>query len=232
MDNQILINRYLNSLKRSGKSILTLSAYTTDLKQFSGAIFPAPLVLLTKPKLMTYNQQLITKLSSNSASRKLTTVREFLKWCFAKGYIKKDLSRIIKPVRRITISPARPLSKSQLYRLRSKAGVKERLMLELIINTNLKLSGVVKLKMKDISLSSSIIHHSSFIKQSLDYYLAQCPRGPKSFLLVNKFNRPMSVRTASAILRELSQRAGVKHGTYRNIKSVRVLGFEPKTGRV
>lgn len=232
MDNQILINRYLNSLRRSGKSILTLSAYATDLKQFSISISPTPFALLTNPKLTTNNQQLITSFSLNSAARKLTTIRDFLKWGFSKGYLKKDLSGIIKPVRRITISPAKPLSKSQIYRLRSKADVKERLILELIINTNLKLSGVVKLKMKDISLSSSIIHHSSFIKQSLDYYLAQFPRGPKSYLLANKFNRPMSARTLSSILKNLSRQAGVKHGTYRNIKSVRVLGFEPKTGRV
>lgn len=244
MDNQILINRYLNSLKQSGKSILTLSAYATDLKQFSAAIGPTPLAHLTSPKLTrlqtpppaslrealraggasatggqaTNNQQLITRFSPNSRARKLTTIREFLKWCFSKGYLKKDLSKDIKAVRRITVSPTKPLSASQLYRLRSKADVKERLILELIISSNLKLSSIVKLKMKDVSLPSSIIHHSSFISQSLEYYLAQYPRGPKSYLLTNKFNRPMSVRTLSSILKNLSRRAGVKHGTFRNLR--------------
>lgn len=236
MDNQILINRYLNSLKQSGKSILTLSAYATDLKQFSASISPTPITLLTPPKLITNIQQLITNLSPNSQVRKLTTVREFLKWCFAKGYLKKDLSREIKAGRRVTMSPAKPLSPSQLYRLRSKADVKERLILELIIGTSLKLSSIVKLKMKDVYLPSSIINHSSFIRQSLDYYLTQFLRGPKSYLLVNKFNRPMSTRTLSSILKNLSRRTGVKHGTFRNLretfKRVGPLGFEPKTGRV
>jgi len=222
MDNQILINRYLNFLRQSGKSILTLSAYATDLKQFSTFISPTPIILLTPPKLTTNNQQLITGFSPNSVSRKLTTIREFLKWCFAKGYIKKDLSGgIIKPVRRITIFPAKPLSKSQIYRLRSKADVKERLILELIIGTGLKLSAIVKLKMKTISPYPLTLSPNSLpphLKQSLEYYLAQFPRGPKSYLLANKFNRPMSVRTLSSILKNLSCRAGVKHGTYRNIR--------------
>ena len=220
MDNQILINRYLNSLRQSGKSILTLSAYATDLRQFISLISPISLISLYPKTLTEYGLRLAEKLSPNSQVRKLTTTREFLKWCFAKGYIKKDLSEIIKPVRRITISPAKPLSSSQIYRLRSKADVKERLILELIISTGLKLSEVVKLKMKDITplFLRSCGAGSRFAGQSLDYYLAQFPRGPKSYLLANKFNRPMSVRTLSSILKNLSQKAGVKHGTYRNIR--------------
>ncbi|MBI2310126.1 site-specific integrase [Candidatus Collierbacteria bacterium] len=218
----MLIKRYLNSLRQSGKSILTLSAYATDLKQFSTVISPTPLTLLTNLKLTTNNQQLISRFSPNSRVRKLTTIREFLKWCFIKGYLKKDLSGIIKPVRRITISPAKSLSTSQFYRLRSKADVKERLLLELIININLKLSAIVKLKMKDITplFLRSCGAGSRFVGQSLDYYLAQFPRGPKSYLLANKFNRPMSVRTLSSILKNLSRRAGVKHGTFRNLRAI------------
>lgn len=242
MDNKILINRYLNSLKQSGKSILTLSAYTTDLKQFSASISPTPITQLTPPKLITNIQQLITNLSPNSQVRKLTTVREFLKWCFAKGYLKKDLSRDIKAGRRVTMSPAKPLSPSQLYRLRSKADVKERLILELIIGTNLKLSKIVKLKMKNLDKYDSrfkiqdSLSLPKLLQQSLEYYLTQFLRGPKSYLLVNKFNRPMSTRTLSSVLKNLSRRTGVKHGTFRNLretfKRVGPLGFEPKTGRV
>jgi|GEM_PF-6266308 len=222
MDNPILINRYLNSLRQSGKSISTLSAYATDLKQFSAYVSPTSITLLTQPRLITNNQQLIINLSPNSASRKLTTIREFLKWGFAKGYLKKDLSGLVKPIRRITIAPAKPLSPSQIYRLRSKADVKERLILELIINTNLKLSEVVKLKMKSLSpypLALGPNSPSPRLRQSLDYYLAQFPRGPKSYLLANKFNRPMSVRTLSSILKNLSKTAGVKGVISRNLRT-------------
>ena len=223
MDNQILINRYLNSLRQSGKSILTLSAYATDLRQFISLISPISLISLYPKTLTEYGLRLAEKLSPNSQVRKLTTTREFLKWCFAKGYIKKDLSEIIKPVRRITISPAKPLSSSQIYRLRSKADVKERLILELIISTGLKLSAIVKLKMKTLSPYPLALSPNSLpphLKQSLNYYLAQFPRGPKSYLLANKFNRPMSVRTLSSILKNLSRRAGVKHGSFKNIRLV------------
>lgn len=221
MDNQILINRYLNFLRLSGKSILTLSAYATDLKQFSGIISPKPFVTLTSSLFTAYCLPFTRRLSPNSQVRKLTTIREFLKWCFAKGYLKKDLSKAIKPVRRMTISPAKPLSPSQIYRLRSKADVKERLILELIIGTNLKLSIIVKLKMKSfVPCPSSFVLNSPSprLRQALEYYLAQFPRGPKSYLLANKFNRPMSTRTLSSILKNLSHRAGVKHGTARNLR--------------
>lgn len=235
MDNQILINRYLNSLRQSGKSILTLSAYATDLKQFMSLISPISLaapISLTPEIIADCELKLKEKFSPNSQVRKLTTIREFLKWCFAKGYLKKDLSMDIKSVRRITISPARPLSQSQLYRLRSKADVKERLILELMIGTRLKLSAIVKLKMKNfnsllfdlplsVNVQRSTFNVQSFpphLRQSLEYYLTQFPHGPKSYLLNNKFNRPMSVRTLSSILKNLSRRAGVKHGTFRNLR--------------
>lgn len=224
MDNQILINRYLNSLRQSGKSILTLSAYATDLKQFISLISPislVPPISLTPKIIADYEFKLKGKLSPNSQVRKLTTIREFLKWCFSKGYLKKDLSEAIKPIRRITISPAKPLSPSQIYRLRSKADVRERLILELIISSNLKLSSIVKLKMKSfVPRPSSFVLNSPSprLRQALEYYLAQFPRGPKSYLLNNKFNRPMSVRTLSSILKNLSKKAGVKYGNFRNLR--------------
>lgn len=215
MNNQLLINRFLNSRRRDGKSVSTLSAYATDLKQFSLFLSVSSSLSISPSKLNEACRKWIAGLSPNAAARKLTTLRLFLKWGYAQGYIKKDLSVNVFRPKRQTIKPAKPLSTSQITRLRRTATIQERLLLELILQTGMKLPQIVKIKTK--SFFSSLLPPR--LRQALDYYLAESPRGPKSCLLINSRGRQLSIRTATMILTNLGKRSKVRSLTARNLRA-------------
>ena len=232
MTNELLVNRYLNYLRRDGKSVLTLSAYANDLKQFSGC----------KMDVKQY-REMLADYAPNSQARKLTTAREFLKWAKHKGYVREDFAADIGRPKRKTVSPAKPLTASQIARLRRTATVQERLLLELILQTGMRIPEVLAIKMKhlkigrhreeprqrrdDVAISggSLAMTHvripiSGMLRQSLDYYLAAVTRGPRSYLLVSaRTGRPPGVRAAGMMLAKLGRRAGVRGVTPRNLRT-------------
>ncbi len=216
MTNELLASRYLNYQKREGKSVLSLSAYATDLKQ----------LLAVKMDVKQYRRTL-AGYAPNSQARKLTTTREFLKWAKDKGYIKDNFVADVGRPKRKTISGARPLTASQIARLRRTATVQERLLLELLLQTGMRLPEVLELKMKHLNLKKSEIRNpkseisiSNFLRQALEYYLAAFSRGPRSYLLVSgRTGRPYSARMAGMILAKLGKRAGVRGVTPRNLRA-------------
>jgi len=241
MTNELLVNRYLNYQKREGKAVLSLSAYATDLKQFL-SFLSSPLPAASPQLVKAICQKLTGGLKPNAAARKLTTLRSFLSWGYRGGYIKKDLAGVVGRPKRKTMSGAKPLTASQIARLRRAATVQERLLLELILQTGMRLPQILSLKMKhlkigrhreepaaadDVAISggSLAMTHvripiSGMLRQSLDYYLAAVTRGPRSYLLVSaRTGRPPGTRAAGMMLAKLGRRAGVKGVTPRNLRA-------------
>jgi site-specific recombinase XerD len=229
MTNKVLVNRFLAHLRREGKSINTLSAYATDLKQLLAYLANTNFSSKQTPKELKNYSTSLSNLAPNSQARKLTSAREFLSWLNQKGYLQANLSQTISLPKRNTRVTTKPLSPHQISRLRREADSRERLVLELILQTGMKLHEVTSLRMKDIELSKSYILHPTTdiqlpltdpLKQALDYYLAAHSRGPRSTLLAStRTGRELTPRTASNILAHLSQRAGVKNTTPKNLRT-------------
>lgn len=226
MTNATLINRFLNQGRKSGKSILTLSAYATDLKQFSSLLSSLSFASLLPDQASATCQKWTNRLAPNSAARKLTTLREFLKWAHSLGYIKADLSASIILPRRRSLAPVKSLSSAQITRLRRGANIRERLLLELLLQTGLKLSEIVMLRVSQIDLKSAFILRLPIagpLRQALEYYLAEIPRGPKSALLTSQTGRPLTNRVAALLLAALAKRAGVRDVTPRNLRTTFII---------
>lgn len=225
MTNDTVINRFLNHHRKSGKSILTLSAYATDLKQFS-ALSPSVFSALSSDQVAAICQRWTLGLSSNSAARKLTSLRELLKWAHQLGYIKANLSATIHIPRRQSVAPVKQLSPTQISRLRRAANTRERLLLELLLQTGLKLNEVIGLRVSQIDLKSAFILKIPIalpLRQALEYYLSEIPRGPKSTLLTSPTGRPLTGRVASLILSALARKAGVRGVTPRNLRTTFII---------
>lgn len=233
MSNRELINKFLAYLKRDGKSVLTLSAYATDLKQFGEILGDKKIVELSKEAaagLPSHFAQEATRdkrpLANNSLARKVTSLREFLRWGYRKGYLERDLAREIEIPRRKTIKILTPLSSNKLYKLKRKADTKERLILELILGAGMRLSEIVKIRMKDITrqklshLGGQVkIPITGQLRQAMEYYLATYSRGPRSTLIFSqRTGREITTRTASNILNKLAKKAGVKDVTASKLK--------------
>lgn len=222
----VLVNRYLNHLRRDGKSTNTLSAYATDLKQLLAILHDESIHSLTPDKLSLDLAPRLNSLAPSSQVRKLTTIREFLLWAFHAGYLTQKIIPSIKISKTVIQRSAQPLSPSQLVRLRRMATVSERFLLELLLQTGMRLSDACTLKFKH--LTSQFVMHprqrtSISITAPLDNALTRYRQvhtiPPKGFVLMNQFKRPLSVRSATSVLANLSRRAGVRHATARNLRA-------------
>lgn len=228
MTNDTIINRFLNHLRRDRKSILTLSAYATDLKQFSAVISPKPLAALSSSLFTFYCVPFTRQFSLNSRARKLTSIREFLRWCHQQGYIKKDLSLLIDHPKRESREPAKPLSRTQIGRLRRSANPLERLLLELLLQTGLRLRDIVKLKTKNVNLNNSSLtlpytnNHlpmTGHLFQVLEYHFESKGHHASDALVMSPRGKKISIRTATTLLANLSKKARVHGATPRNIRT-------------
>lgn len=226
----LLMNRYLNSQRQEGKSALSLSAYATDLKQFS-LYFPKSLnsPISIQSGLASYTSWCLKKHSPNSAARKLTTIRSFLTWIYQKGQTSIDFSTAIKLPQRTSENHLRPLSMRTIKKLRTIATVRERLLFELLLQTGMRLAEAVKIRMRDVNERSERLTLSRRdlrisitppLHQALEYYLAEYPRGPKSTLFsAARATRPIATRSAAILLANLAKKANVPDVTPRNIRA-------------
>lgn len=216
MKTHLVVNRFLNHLRRDGKSVLTLSAYSTDLKQLllhTGDIsFSSPAI---KREIEDF-QKSLSSLALNSQARKLTSVRELLNWSYQQGYTEQDLSNLITLPHRISQKPAKPLSKIQISRIRRHTNPCERLLVELLLQTGLRMRDVVRLK---FPLTNNRLPITPHLRQALDYYLSQYEGKLKNFLLVTQKGKQFSVRNANILLRQLSKKSGVRSLTPRNLRT-------------
>lgn len=221
----VILNRFLNELGRSGKSPNTLSAYATDLKQFVISLHEQSIDDVSLKDLLRF-QQSIERSSLNTRARKLTTLRAFLRWCHRQGFTRDDLSKRITLPKRHAVRPTRPLTSSQISRLRREATPQERLLVELILQTGMRLRDVVALHPKHVSDRTVIIPSSGMelpLAGSLQKALARHqlirPAKERTAILSNAHGRPISVRTATTILKNLGKRAGVRDATARTLRT-------------
>lgn len=221
----VILNRFLNELGRSGKSPNTLSAYATDLKQFVISLHEQSADDVSLKDLLHFRQS-IEQSSFNTRVRKLTTLRAFLRWCHRQGFTRDDLSKRIALLKRHSVRPVHPLSSTQIGRLRREATPLEQFLVEIILQTGMRLRDVVLLRSKHISDRSVTIPSSGLklpLAEPLQKVLATCrlirPFGERSAILYNTYGRPISVRTATTILKNLARRAGVRNATARNLRT-------------
>jgi site-specific recombinase XerD len=222
----VLVNRFLNHCREERKSISTLSSYATDLKQFSASLRATDLNSLFHRDIRDAIARLVHELTPNSQARKLSTVKSFLLWCYRKGFMEENLGVHIMVPKRRSLRRVHPLSSSQIARLRREAAPTERLLLELILQTGMRLRDVVSLRSKHLSNNTITIPSSGLtlplaepLLKALSRSRLMRPIGERSTVLFNAQGRPISVRTATTILRNLARRAGVRGATARNLRT-------------
>lgn len=225
MTSSVILNRFLNELGRRGKSPNTLSAYATDLKQFAGFLNETSLKRLSPTNLSGFTRH-IANFSVNTQARKLSSIREFLRWAHQQDYTDENLSDHIPAPKRYSRNPVRSLSSSQIERLRRNATPMERLLLELVLQTGMRLRDVVALHSKHVSSRMLIIPSSRLklpligpLQKAVARYRIIRSVGDRSAMISNAHGRPISVRTATTILKNLARRAGVRNATARNLRT-------------
>jgi len=213
----------------------TLSAYSTDLRQY--AVFLIDLNINSLEAIELAHLDNFVRilqhhgLSAASITRKISALRGFHKFCLNEGLTENDPTEFLQmrqPLRRLPeVIPSELIDK--LLCLPSEfhpAGIRDRALLELIYGCGLRISEAVNLTLGNLHLKDRLIRVlgkgsktrfvplGSLAHNALIHYLesvrpgfADCASEDKGFIFLNQRGNPLSRGGAFVIIKSYLKRA-------------------------
>lgn len=188
MNNTELIDRFTDHLKSNNKTVSTIVAYRKDIEQLSESNVNKSLINLTSSDIIYFLDYLKNskKISLKTLSRKLNSIRTFYKFLEVNKTIDVNPSTTVNHPK-VKNKKQRVLTKYEWLALREVSRDNERLfcMIELLLQTGLRISELSKLKLRDVNLDTpkpylTVRSYSSNIER-------QVPVNLKLANVVNKY---------------------------------------------
>lgn len=220
-----LLPKFVDDLKDKGRSPATSVAYKADLEQLANFLISKNIVLPSQVKsdhLESFRDSLLTeKYTPKSVSRKLNAQKSFFRWLLLKEFATYDPSSGVSHPK---IKQTAPKFLSQLeYRaLRDIARNDARVaaMIELILQTGMRISEIANVKTKNISNGQIKIEAfatqpertvplNSSAGEALSGYLAKRPKSDSPYLFISKNGKPLAVRNIRAAIDRYMQKSEI-----------------------
>ncbi|MDP8204079.1 MAG: tyrosine recombinase XerC [Candidatus Tenebribacter mawsonii] len=220
-----VINDYMNFLIARGLSKLTIKTYRSDLDQLFNFLAEQlgynSIDIVTRTTMRLFiawlNQN---KLSNRSISRKISTTKEFFKFCVRYHHIDEDpTKKLIHPKfstklpKVFTIKEMFDLLK--IPDLSTKFGLRDQAILEILYSSGLRISEVVNITFADLDLDSQILTvHGKGSKDrrvpigrlaiiAISKYLMirhKFVKEDSKFIFLTKFGKPFSTNSLREVL--------------------------------
>ena len=211
-----LLPKFIKHLEEKGRSPSTVLAYRADLEQLLDFLKGKNKVLPNQVKqadIEAFRDSLLAqKYTAKSVSRKLNAVKTFFRWKIDQKHVTSDVSRDVAHPK---IEPSLPkfLSPMEYRALRDVVRGDTRIaaIVELILQTGLRISEVANLKLanmsdKQIKVEAYATQPTRRVplnkpaKDLLDEYLKIRPKTDSPYLFVSKNGRPLAVRNIRAAI--------------------------------
>jgi site-specific recombinase XerD len=218
-----LLPKFIDSLKSKGRSPATILAYRSDLEQLVDFLIKKGKVLPEQVRpddLDSFRDTLLAdKYTPKSVSRKLNAVKTFFRWMVSENVITSDPSSSVAHPK---IENTLPKFLSQLeYRaLRDVVRQDTRIaaIIELILQTGLRISEVASLKVKNIGKDTLKIEPYATQPERnvplnkpasdiLNLYMEVRPKADSPYVFVSKNGKPLAVRNIRAAIARYIQKA-------------------------
>lgn len=230
-----LFPKFIESLKTKGRSPATLLAYRSDLEQLVDYLIKRQRVLPEQVRpddLDSFRDTLLAdKYTPKSVSRKLNAVKTFFRWMIAENIITSDVSASVAHPR---IENTLPKFLSQLeYRaLRDvvRSDIRIAAIIELILQTGLRISEVASLKTANVGKDSLKIEayatqperNVPVNKPATDVlasYMAIRPKADSPYVFISKNGKPLAVRNIRASVARYIQRAELPNYSVNDLRT-------------
>jgi site-specific recombinase XerD len=220
-----LLPGFVSYLEDKGRSPSTILAYRADLEQLLDYLQKKNKVTTTQvlqTDIEVFRDSLLNqKYTPKSVSRKLNAVKTYFRW------MSQEKLAINNPAENVShpkIQPATPkyLSALEYRALRDvvRDDVRIAAIVELILQTGMRISEVANLKLGDIKDSELTISPDATqpqrkiplnkpAKEALDEYLKSRPKTDSPYVFVSKNGKPLAVRNIRAAIDRYMQKAGV-----------------------
>jgi len=230
-----LLPRFVEDLKGKNRSPSTILAYQADLNQLVTFLLAKnkPLLDQIRPNdLEAFRDTLLAeKYTAKSVSRKLNAVKTFFKWITAAGISKSDPSApVVHP--KIESTSPKFLSQIEYRALRDlvRADVRIAAMVELILQTGMRISEVANLKTADVKDDLLIVETYATqpertiplnkpAKDALNSYLNFRPKIESVYLFISKTGKPLAVRNIRAAVDRYLQKAEIPNYSVNDLRT-------------
>ena len=218
-----LLPKFVDSLSTKGRSPATILAYRSDLEQLVDFLIKkgrATPDQVASTDLDSFRDTLLAdKYTPKSVSRKLNAVKTFFRWMIDQNLITSDPSQTVAHPK-IESSLPKFLSQLEYRALRDvvRTDVRIAAIVELILQTGLRISEVASLKVANLKGDSVIIDAYATqpqrtiplnrpAKDILDSYLRIRPKSDSPYVFISKNGKPLAVRNIRASIARYMQRA-------------------------
>src|SRR3990170_4449149 len=230
-----LLPKFIDSLREKKRSPSTILAYRADLEQMVAFLQDKSKVLpdqvLTSDLEAFRDTLLAEKYTPKSVSRKLNAVKTFFRWMIDERQITVDASaQVAHP--KIEASAPKFLSAIEYRSLRDVVRSDTRIatMVELILQTGLRISEIANLKLENIKGDTLTVEAYATqpertiplnkpAKDAIEAYRTSRPKRAALYLFISKNGKPLAVRNIRAAVDRYMQRADVPNYSVNDLRT-------------
>jgi site-specific recombinase XerD len=218
-----LLPKFVESLRTKGRSPATVLAYRSDLEQLVEFLIKKEKVTPDQVRpddLDAFRDTLLNdKYTPKSVSRKLNAVKTFFRWMIDQNLITSDPSSSVAHPKIDNILPKflNPLEYRALRDV-TRSDVRIAAIVELILQTGLRISEVASLKVANLKDGGMIIESYATQPQRtvplnkpaqdvIEAYTRIRPKVDSPYVFISKNGKPLAVRNIRASIARYMQRA-------------------------
>jgi site-specific recombinase XerD len=228
-DLRTLANSFIEHLTAQDKSKHTIVAYKKDLEQFIAFIASVEKTDIKEVKKDDIDG-FISKLlgegyTKKSASRKLNSIRTFFRYLKQEQIIAQNPSlEVTHP--KYNQAPPRILSKLEYRALRdfSKSDKRTYAMIELLLQTGVRIGELAEIKLGDITkeglkISVRYIPLNKAVEKAVESYIKSRHESETDYLFVTKTGRQLLVRNIRSIITRCFREVGIENAKVQDLRN-------------
>jgi len=231
---------FVDDLREKGRSESTIIAYAKDIEQllmFFENTEAANLTGIGIEELNAFKKDLEdNNYTPKSISRKINSTRTFFRYLVDQGIIRENPSeKLTHP--KFETKPPRVLTEMEYRALRDVSRVDVRLysIVEVLLQTGIRIAELANLKLDDIRSSEKGIHYiyiqeqgshaarkvplNNSAYQAIQDYIAIRPESEDDTLFITKNGRPLLVRNIRTAIDKAFMRAGIKNAKVNDLRN-------------
>ena len=230
------INSFKENLSKQGRASATILAYSKDIEQltsFVGKSGKESLKDITKADIDAFKEDLSQKnYTTKSISRKINSIKSFFSYIQVNGVIVDNpATEVTHP--KYDIKPPRLLNKLEYRALRDvcKDDVRMAAIVELLLQTGMRISELANLKIKDIDFQTNQMVIRAFeshpertipfnqpVKEALEKYLAVRPKSSNDSVFITKTGNTFLIRNIRSNLDRYFHIAGIPNAKVNDLR--------------
>lgn len=224
-----LTSEFIKYLTEAKKSSLTIIAYRNDLSQLISHLASLGKTAageITTADLEAWKQELDRKnYTSKSVARKLNAVKGLFRWAASRKITQTDPALPVAHPK-YELAPPRILSPIEYRALRDAAREDSRIaaIVELLLQTGMRISEVAALKVKDVKdttivISGREVSLNQAARRAVEAYLEKRSGVESDHLFITKTGRSLLVRNIRAAIERCFAEAGIENATVNDIRN-------------